>query len=102
MRLLQEGARRGLISTRLFNGLPLNIWAVTGNGVALEAHLENNTQGTCHGYPVLEADPFRNTIVRRWGEEWSHARGWGRRSSGLKRMMSRWRQGDERAALGDS
>ncbi len=32
----------------------------------------------------------------------SHARGWGRRSSGLKRMMSRWRQGDERAALGDS
>ena len=32
----------------------------------------------------------------------SHARDSGRRSSGLKRMMSRWRQGDERAALGDS
>ena len=31
----------------------------------------------------------------------SLAQGSGRRSSGLKRMMSRWRRGSERAALGD-
>ena len=67
--LLREGARRGLISTRLSNGFPQNIWAVTEDGVALEAQLENRTQGTYHGYPVLEADPLRNTIVKRWGEE---------------------------------
>ena len=69
LELLQEGARRGLISARLFNGFPQNIWAVTADGVAPEAQLENRTQGTYHGYPVLESDPLQSTIVKRWGEK---------------------------------
>ena len=66
--LLQEGARRGLISARLSNGFPQNIWAVTGDDIPLEAQLENRIQGTYHGYPVTEDDPFRTTIMERWRE----------------------------------
>ena len=66
--LLQEGAKRGLVSEQIWEGFPQNIWAVTHDGHPLEAQLENRSQGIYHGYPVSEADPFRRTILNHWGE----------------------------------
>ena len=69
-RLLKEGARRGMISVqRRENDLPQNIWAVTADGYPLEAQLENGVQGTYHGYPVPDNDPFRERILERWNQQ---------------------------------
>jgi hypothetical protein len=67
-RLLKEGARKGLISERDENGYPQNIWVVTEDGQPLEAQLENPGRGTYHGYPLPEADPFREEVLARWKE----------------------------------
>ena len=65
-RYLREGARRGLISEQERNGYPQNIWAVTENGWPLEGQLENSQTGTYHGYPMPEADPFREEVLEKW------------------------------------
>lgn len=65
-RLLSEGGRRGLVSEQQRNGWPQNIWAVTNEGVALEAQLDNEEQGTYHGYPMALNDPLREEVIKRW------------------------------------
>lgn len=65
--LLREGLRRGLFSERLVDGWPQNIWAVTADGVALEAQRE--APGVYHGYPMPEGDPLRDSILDRWNEQ---------------------------------
>ena len=65
--LLQEGMKRGLISEQFRDGWPQNVWAVTTDGVALEAQLENPQVGSYHGYPLPAADPLRIEVLRRWG-----------------------------------
>lgn len=65
-RLLQAGIQRGLISEQWKGGFPQNIWAVTDGNVALEAQLENRAQGAYHGYPMPEADPFREEVLKNW------------------------------------
>ena len=62
--LLKEGLKRGLVSIRARNGWPQNVWAVAPNGVPVEAQHEGD--GSYHGYPMPEADPFRNAILARW------------------------------------
>lgn len=47
---------------------PQNIWAVTSEGNPVEAQLENEVQGTYHGYPMPEADPLRHEIIKRWSQ----------------------------------
>lgn len=64
--LLREGVRRGLVSNLSEQGWPVNVWAVGANGVPLEAQLENAGLGTFHGYPMPEADPFREKVLKRW------------------------------------
>lgn len=64
--LLQEGIRRGLISQSDRNSFPQNIWAVSLGGIALEAQLENASQGTYHGYPMPVKDPFREKVIDLW------------------------------------
>ena len=64
--LLQEGIRRGLVSERRDNGYPHNVWAVSERGVPLEAQLENPGNGTYHGYPIPEEDPFRERVLAKW------------------------------------
>lgn len=64
--LLQEGVRKGLISLQEKQGWPQNIWAVDAHGVPLEAQLENAGMGTYHGYPMPEADRFREKVLERW------------------------------------
>lgn len=66
LRYLQDGLRRGLISELRRGDWPQNIWAVSDAGWPLEAQHENQEKGTYHGYPLCEADPLREEILRRW------------------------------------
>jgi hypothetical protein len=68
VRLLRTGARLGLISIQEQNGLPQNIWAVSPNGIPLEAQLENVESATYHGYPMGSGDPLSTEILARWKE----------------------------------
>jgi hypothetical protein len=63
--LLREGIRRGLVSQQ-GSTYPQNVWAVSAEGVPLEAQLENPANGTYHGYPMPEADPLRKIVIERW------------------------------------
>lgn len=69
LRLLRAGVSRGLISKQTRSGFPQNIWAVTDDGMPLEAELENKGLGTYHGYPVPMADTFREKIIEHWNRE---------------------------------
>jgi hypothetical protein len=64
--LLKQGVLRGLVSEQVRNGFPQNIWAVSGDGLPLEAQLENAQTGTYHGYPMPSADPFRDKVLKKW------------------------------------
>ena len=63
-RLLLEGIRRGLISDHAGDGFPRNVWAVTEQGIVLEAR--GDEKGNYHGYPLFEPDPFRQVVLQRW------------------------------------
>ena len=62
--LLREGLRRGTFSLQARDGWPQNVWAVTERGEPLEA--QHEAQGVYHGYPMPEADPFREKVLDRW------------------------------------
>ena len=64
LRLLQAGFQKGMFSAQERNGWPQNVWAVTDKGEPLEAQLEGD--GVYHGYPMHEADPFREKVLERW------------------------------------
>jgi len=63
---LQMGLHKGMISERHAGKWPQYIWAVTKDGDPLEAHIENPSTGTYHGYPMPDSDPLAAEIVRRW------------------------------------
>ena len=63
IRLLKEGARKGLVDGRKVTGFPSLIWAVR-DGVAFEAQLENAGKGEYHGYPMPLSDPLRPLILQ--------------------------------------
>ncbi len=65
---LKDGLTQGLVSERFNGQWPQNIWAVMGNGQALEAQLENSELGSYHGYPLPESDPFAVQVVQQWKE----------------------------------
>lgn len=64
LHLLRTGLQRGTFSQQERDGWPQNVWAVTERGEALEAQHEG--QGVYHGYPMPEADPFRENVMERW------------------------------------
>ena len=66
LRLLRNGIKQGLISEQIRGEFPQNIWAVTDDGIPLQAALHDRTKGAYHGYPVPQTDPFRQQILRRW------------------------------------
>lgn len=66
LRLLREGIRKGLISENVRGEFPQNVWAVSEDGIALEAQLENAAQGAYHAYPMSLDDDFRNEVLKRW------------------------------------
>ncbi len=67
VKLLRAGFSRGLFSVQERNGWPQNVWSVTNEGEPLEAQLEGD--GVYHGYPMPEADPFREEVVQRWNAQ---------------------------------
>jgi hypothetical protein len=64
--LLRAGIGRGLISRQWVDKFPHIVRAVTEDGQPVEAQLENQAQGTYHGYPMPESDPFRNVVLEQW------------------------------------
>jgi hypothetical protein len=67
LRLLRDGVRRGMISSRCGgSGFPQNVWSMTEDGMPLEAQLENAAQGTYHGYPLPNDDPMYGDVVEEW------------------------------------
>ena len=65
-RLLRKGIIQGLISEQKRGDFPQNIWAVTSDGIPLEAQLTNEVQGVYHGYPMPSSDDLRNEVIKRW------------------------------------
>lgn len=65
--LLRSGMEKGMISLQRRNGWPRNVWSVA-EGTVFEAQLENEVQGSYHGYPLPLDDDFRATILREWKE----------------------------------
>lgn len=50
-------------------GLPSPVWAIDDNtGVAYEARITNVETAEYHGYPVLDTDPLKSEISRKWQE----------------------------------
>ena len=41
---------------------------VTKEGIPLEAMLENAGDGTYHGFPMPESDPFRDKVLELWNQ----------------------------------
>jgi hypothetical protein len=65
--LLRQGVLHGIISAQVRGAFPQNIWAVADDGTVFEAQLENQEAGTYHGYPLPDADSFREVILSAWG-----------------------------------
>ncbi|WP_200874853.1 hypothetical protein [Desulfonatronum thiodismutans] len=55
-----------MISEQMKGKWPQNIWAVTSDGIPLEAQLENPEAGVYHGYPMPESDPFSHEVIKEW------------------------------------
>jgi hypothetical protein len=64
--LLREAVLKGMISEQERNGFPQQIWAVSTNGIPLEAQLENQNRGTYHGYPLLPSNPLWREVLTNW------------------------------------
>lgn len=69
LELLKAGLAKGLISDRFVGDWPKNIWSMTAQGRPLEAQLENPDQGTYHGYPMPDSDPFASVVAQRWAND---------------------------------
>jgi len=67
--LLREAFRRGLVSDQERNGYPQKVWAVSANGVPLEAQLENQELGTYHGYPLQKESVSWYAVLERWNSQ---------------------------------
>jgi len=66
VRYLKSGIQRGLVSQLESGDWPKYIWAVTDDGIPLEAQGDSN--GDYHGYPMESNDPFRDEVIKRWQE----------------------------------
>ena len=67
--LLHCGIQKGFISVQMRGDFPQNVWAVSDEGFAFEAQLENAELGSYHGYPIPETDPFREHLLERWSDD---------------------------------
>lgn len=79
--LLRKGLANGLISDLFIGQWPKNVWSVTNTGIPLEAQLESSETGSYHGYPIPQADPFYDEVIRQWPLRSQCAMEWSNRSS---------------------
>jgi hypothetical protein len=56
--LLKEGISKGMVRKQPSDGWPQNVWAVSDDGEAFEAQLENSISGTYHGLSYAERRRF--------------------------------------------
>lgn len=68
IQLLHCGIQKGFISVQMRGDYPQNVWAVSAEGFAFEAQLDNSELGSYHGYPLPESDPFRDYLLKRWSD----------------------------------
>lgn len=66
--LLQNGAKKGMVSEDAEQGFPRYVWSVTDNEDVLEARCDDVIQGTYHGYPLENNDPMATIVKKRWRE----------------------------------
>ncbi|MBC6402291.1 MAG: hypothetical protein GDA39_02155 [Hyphomonadaceae bacterium] len=66
---LRRGFMKGAVSGRPIDGSrwPPNVWAVTGDGIVLEAH--GNRNGAYHGYPLQAEDPMAAEVKKFWNKK---------------------------------
>ena len=64
--LLRKGIRIGLVSDRPEGDWPKNVWSVMDDGTPVEAQIESSEQGSYHGYPMQETDPFCQKVIEQW------------------------------------
>ena len=64
LRYLRLGLKRGAVSEQFVDGWPKIIWAVTKDGMPLEAQRDGT--GSYHGYPMPPEDPMAAEIKRFW------------------------------------
>lgn len=64
--LLISGIQRGLVSEQTRGGFPQNVWSLSEEGIPVEAELDDQVQGTYHGYPMTERDPMADLITKEW------------------------------------
>lgn len=68
-RLLREGIRRGTVSVQEEEGgWPRVVWAVTEDGLILEARSDRSPLGSYHGYPLAPGNPMEKDVTHRWKE----------------------------------
>ena len=63
---LRLGLERGAVSEQTVDDWPKIVWAVTDDGIPLEA--QRDRAGTYHGYPMPPEDPMATEIVRFWNQ----------------------------------
>lgn len=64
--LLRKGIKIGLVSDRIVGLWPKNVWCVMDDGTPLEAQIDSPDQGSYHGYPMQETDPFCEEVIEQW------------------------------------
>ena len=53
-----------MISVARNNGWPKQVWAVTDDGIPMEAQRDGND--SYHGYAMPQDDPMADIVKRRW------------------------------------
>ncbi len=61
---IRLGLERGAVSEQFVDDWPKIVWAVTEDGVPLEAQRDGT--GSYHGYPMPQEDPMAAEILRFW------------------------------------
>ena len=60
--------RLGVVSHDADSGFPRHVWALTKEGVVVEARCDDPQRGRYHGYPLEPHDPMGEMVRRRWKE----------------------------------
>ena len=67
LKYLRLGLKRGAVSEQFVDGWPKIVWAVTEDGIPLEAQRDGT--GNYHGYPMPPEDPMVAEIKKFWARD---------------------------------
>ena len=66
LKYLRLGLERGAVSEQSVGGWPRIVWAMTEDGMPLEARQDQ--PGSYHGYPIPHEDPMATQIREYWDQ----------------------------------